>query len=81
MPAHDKTKLIQRTWMEKLLTGMETELMKAQKYYRLMLGAKSVYAADCLQGSFVGVDFRIEKDLTSELPEQAKEFNKTFRPI
>ena len=55
--------------------------MEAKKYYRLMLGAKSIFAADCFQGSFVGVDFSIDQDLTAELPEQWKKFNHKFRPV
>jgi hypothetical protein len=31
-------------------------------YYRLYLGAKSVYANECLQGNFVGVDFGLHMD-------------------
>lgn len=55
--------------------------MEPKKYHRLMLGAKSVHISECLKGNFVGVDFGIEQDLTGELPEQWKEFNKKFRPV
>ncbi len=55
--------------------------MQAKNYYRLMLGAKSVHAADCLKGNFVGVDFGLQQDLTNELPEDWREFNKKFRPV
>jgi len=52
-----------------------------KQYYRLMLGAKSVHAAECFNGNFVGADFGIEHDLTNELPEKWREFNKKFRPV
>ena len=52
-----------------------------KQYYRLMLGAKSVHAAECFDGNFVGADFGIEHDLTNELPEKWREFNKKFRPV
>ena len=52
-----------------------------KQYYRLMLGAKSVHADECFNGNFVGADFGIEHDLTNELPEKWKEFNKKFRPV
>ncbi len=55
--------------------------MEPKKYYRLMLGAKSVHASECLLGNFVGADFGIEQDLTSKLPEEWKEFNQKFRPV
>lgn len=53
----------------------------SKQYYRLMLGAKSVFAAECFAGNFVGADFGIEQDLTNELPEKWREFNKKFRPV
>ena len=43
---------------------------QSKQYYRLMLGAKSVFAAECFAGNFVGADFGIEQDLTGELPEK-----------
>ena len=46
-----------------------------------MLGAKSVHASICLEGNFVGADFGIDQDLSNELPEQWRDFNKKFRPI
>ncbi|PHR99605.1 MAG: hypothetical protein COA78_24875, partial [Blastopirellula sp.] len=40
-----------------------------------------MHSAKCLQGNFVGADFGIEQDLSNDLPEQWREFNKKFRPI
>lgn len=54
--------------------------METKKYYRLMLGAKSVHAAECLEGNFVGVGFGIDQDLADDLPDRWKEFNKGFCP-
>lgn len=56
-------------------------MKEAKKYFRVMLGAKSVHSNDCLQGNFIGADFSIEHDLTNELPERLRDFNKKFRTI
>jgi restriction system protein len=50
-------------------------------YYRVMLGKKSVLAAECFSGSFIGADFGIEQDLSKQLPEEWRAFNKQFIPI
>lgn len=50
-------------------------------YYRVMLGQKSVYAAECFAGSFIGTDFGIDQDLTKKLPEEWRAFNQEFIPI
>ncbi|NDV63137.1 DUF1016 family protein [Puniceicoccales bacterium CK1056] len=52
-----------------------------KNYHRLMLGAKSIYAAECLAGGFVGVNFEIHQDLTGQLPDEWREFNKKFIPV
>jgi restriction system protein len=45
--------------------------MKALKsYFRVMLGQKSIYAAECFAGSFIGTDFGIHQDLSNKLPEE-----------
>jgi restriction system protein len=46
-----------------------------------MLGQKSVYAAECFAGSFIGTDFGIDQDLTKKLPEEWRAFNQEFIPI
>ncbi len=53
----------------------------ARSYYRVMLGQKSVYAAECFAGSFIGTDFGIDQDLTKKLPEEWRAFNQEFIPI
>lgn len=52
-----------------------------KRYYRVMLGAKSVYAEECRSGSFIGADFSITEDLTMSLHENWKDFNRQFIPI
>jgi len=37
-----------------------------KKYYRVMLGSKSIEADECYKGNFIGADFGIEADLTKE---------------
>jgi restriction system protein len=50
-------------------------------YYRVMLGKKSVFAAECLAGGFIGAGFNIEQDLSKQLPEEWRAFNKQFIPV
>lgn len=61
-------------------TGPERR-KRMKGYYRVMLGKGSMYAAECFAGGFIGTDFDIEQDLTHKLPEEWKEFNKTFIPV
>ncbi|MBL7133475.1 MAG: DUF1016 family protein [Phycisphaerae bacterium] len=46
-----------------------------------MLGSKSVHAAACLDGGFVGTHFRMQQDLTGRLPDEWRAFNKEFIPV
>jgi restriction system protein len=50
-------------------------------YYRLMLGAKSIYAEECFKGNFIGVHFDIHQDLTGRFYDTWREFNKEFIPV
>ena len=52
-----------------------------KQYKRLMLGRSSIYATQCYEGNFVGADFGIDQDLTNDLPENWRAFNKQFIPI
>jgi restriction system protein len=47
-------------------------------YYRVMLGRKSVHAAECFAGGFIGTDFLINEDLSRKLPDEWRAFNKQF---
>jgi restriction system protein len=50
-------------------------------YYRVMLGKKSAFAAECFAGGFIGADFDIAQDLSKQLPEEWRAFNKQFVPV
>ena len=52
-----------------------------KNYYRIMLGAKSVFADECYKGSFIGVDFLKEVDFTGKLTTDWREFNKANIPL
>jgi len=52
-----------------------------RNYYRIMLGAKSVFADECFKGNFIGADFDIQQDLTNQLPDNWREFNHKFIPV
>lgn len=52
-----------------------------KSYYRVMLGSKSRHADECFKGNFIGTDFGIRKDLTNDLHENWREFNKEFIPV
>lgn len=52
-----------------------------KNYYRIMLGRGSMFAKDCYDGNFIGVDFLADVDLTGRLPEDWRQFNKEFIPI
>lgn len=45
------------------------------------MGAKSIYASQCYEGSFIGADYDITQDLTNELTENWRDFNAKFRDI
>ncbi|MGU5686363.1 endonuclease NucS domain-containing protein [Aeromonas allosaccharophila] len=49
-------------------------------YYRIFAGAKSLYAELCQQQGFIGGDWGIEQDLSTQLPDDWREFNKVFVP-
>lgn len=52
-----------------------------KSYYRIMLGQRSVHAAECSAGGFIGVDWDIPEDLTGRLPDDWRAFNREFVPI
>lgn len=51
------------------------------KYYRVMMGRKSVHLQECLKGGFIGVNYEIDQDLTHELSDDWRAFNRKFIPI
>lgn len=52
-----------------------------KQYYRVMLGRQSAHAAECFEGAFIGADFGITDDLTRNLPDEWRAFNKTYIPV
>lgn len=52
-----------------------------KRYRRVMLGKGSDRAQDCIAGSYIGVDFNINQDLTNKLPDEWRVFNKEFIPV
>lgn len=46
-----------------------------------MLGRKSIHAAEGFLGGFIGADFEIYQNLTAELPDDWRHFNKKFIPV
>jgi restriction system protein len=52
-----------------------------KRYYRVMLGAKSMHAEECFKGNFIGADFGIDTDLSNNLPDNWREFNQKFIPL
>jgi restriction system protein len=52
-----------------------------KSYFRVILGAKSIYAKECYDGNFIGAHYGINQDLTKELPENWRDFNAKFRDI
>jgi restriction system protein len=46
-----------------------------------MLGPKSVHSEECFKGNFIGTDFGVHMDLSKELIDNWKEFNRKFIPI
>ncbi len=50
-------------------------------YYRVILGAKSIYSQECYDGKFVGANYGIKQDLTNELTENYRDFNDKYREI
>jgi restriction system protein len=52
-----------------------------KNYYRVMLGKKSAFAEQCFAGNFIGTDFGIAEDLSQNLPDEWRTFNKQFIPV
>lgn len=54
--------------------------MVMRKYFRIMLGKKSVHAAEGFADNFIGTNFEIDENLTGKLPDEWREFNKLYIP-
>jgi len=53
----------------------------AKRYNRIMLGKGGMYADQCRQEGFIGVDFLHDVNLTNDISDSWKEFNKVHIPI
>jgi restriction system protein len=52
----------------------------SKSYRRVMLGRKSMHAAECFAGNFIGAGFGINEDLAGHLPDSWRDFNKEYVP-
>lgn len=52
-----------------------------KRYYRIMLGAKSIHAEECYKNNFIGAGFDLGGDLTGHLPDNWRDFNQKFVPV
>lgn len=52
-----------------------------RNFYRVMAGAKCIYASECHQSGFVGGYWGIDEDLTGKLPDNWREFNSKYIPV
>ena len=52
-----------------------------KSYYRIMLGRGSCYAEMCHEGEFIGAGYNVEQDLTPDLSDNWRAFNKMFIPV
>jgi restriction system protein len=52
-----------------------------RRYYRIMLGKKSAYAAECFASGYIGSGFgNIKRDIAQELPDDFRAFSQKFIP-
>jgi restriction system protein len=52
-----------------------------KNYYRIMLGKKSSFADEAYRGNFIAAGFIRDHDLTHDLSDTRRDFNKKFIPI
>lgn len=55
--------------------------MSDKQYYRVMAGAKSIYADQCIGGGFIGGHWGFEFDLTADLAAGFPSFSSRLKPI
>lgn len=53
----------------------------SKSFYRVILGAKSVYADVCYNDGFIGAHYNIHQDLSNELTDDWREFNAKYREV
>jgi restriction system protein len=52
-----------------------------KSYYRVILGAKSIYAKECFDGGYIGAHYGINQDLSKELSDNWRDFNAKYREV
>lgn len=52
-----------------------------KSYFRVMLGKQSIHAATCFADNFIGADYSIAQDLTADLTDNWRDFNRKYIPI
>lgn len=52
-----------------------------KRYYRIMLGAKSIFSEECYKSNFIGYDLGINKDFSEDLPDNWRTFNLKYIPV
>lgn len=52
-----------------------------KNYYKVRLGSAGEHSEECYAGNFIGVDFDVAQDLSHELPDEWKKFNRKFVPV
>lgn len=52
-----------------------------KRYFRIMLGGKSKFAAEAYKENYIGMDFLPNNDLTGHFPDNWRDFNKRFIPV
>lgn len=52
-----------------------------KRYFRIMLGKKSVYASECFKEGYIGADFGINENLMGNLPDNWRDFNTKYIPV
>jgi len=52
-----------------------------KSYYRVMLGKGGKLAPECFEGGYLCAGFGLDQDLSGELPDEWRDFNKRFVPI
>jgi len=52
-----------------------------KRYFRVMLGKKSIYASECFKEGYVGADFGINENLMDQLPDNWRDFNTKYIPV
>jgi len=50
-------------------------------FYRVMPGRQSIHIDECVSGGFIGGDWGFSDDLSFHLPDNWRDFNKTYIPI